>query len=61
MKTDDLGWGVRSDPPPPHGMCWPKQNEGVGVLGGHPKNKKMLRIIIYEKSIDFRIIDKAIF
>ena len=38
MKTDDLGWGVRSDPPP-HGMCWPKQNGGLGVLGDPPKTK----------------------
>ena len=38
MKIDDLAWG--SDlTPPPHRMCWPKQNGGLGVLGGTPKTK----------------------
>ena len=38
MKTDDLSWGVRSDPPPPRMRCG-FQNGGWGVLEGSPKTK----------------------
>ena len=40
MKTDDLGWGVRSDHPP-HGICWIWKTGGWGVLGGPPKTKSV--------------------
>ena len=43
MKTDDLGWGVRSDPPPPpptRTECVVRSKTGgKGVLGGPPKTK----------------------
>ena len=50
MKTDDLGWGVRSDPPPlaecvAQAKKCPKVGEG-GVLRGVPIKQKVLRITI---------------
>ena len=39
MKTDDLGWGVRSDPPP-RTECVGRSKMG-GVLGGPPKTKSV--------------------
>ena len=45
MKTDDLGWGVRSDPPARNVLAEAK-HRSLGVSEGVPQKQKMLRIAI---------------
>ena len=45
MKSDDLGWGIRSDLFPPYGMCCPKQKvgeEGVSEFFYKQKDSKSI-------------------
>ena len=49
MKTDDLRWGVRSDPSRPECVAETKIHQKVGeggVLRGVPIKQKVLRITI---------------